>query len=364
MLDWCSGRLAYCVVLAGALPLPQILHLLGRELVQGQHRVAPALAGGLDVLELVAREGGVQAGQLDAGGVADGVGQDGVAALLLLDPVLEAVAQAALAGNVGGGGGPGGDELLHEPLGEHEAGAAVGKVARVRGIEAGLVRLAQVVGRGRVELAEQAEQRVPEEVDVALEEDEPLGLGVRRVGLVDHGQVLEAVELEAALRLLDRLALDVGLLLVDVGLEVEVVDLVALGQLGEDVEHAAVAQALLAVADDDEIGDAAGDGAQVGLGGGALAARDLEHDLDLVEQVRGEVLAVVELDAVGALGLERREEGLGLGPVHRLGIMGASRAAAGERVDEEDEQQRREEDSPWPPRETAAQHFEHVRGAS
>jgi hypothetical protein len=350
----------HCVVLARALPLPQVLHLLGLELVQREQRVAPALARRLDVLELVAREGRVQGGQLDARGVLDGVRQDGVAALLLLDPVLEAVAQAALAGHVERAGRLGRDQLLHEPLRQHEARAAIGKVAAV----AALVRLAQVVLRRRVELAEQAEQRVPEEVDIRFEEDEPLGLGLGRVRLVDHGQVLEAVELEAALRLLDRLALDVRALLVDVGLEIQVVDLVALGQLGQDVDDAAVAQAVLAVADDEQVGDAAGDGAEVRLGRRAVAARYLEYDLDLVEQVLGEVLAVVELDAVGALGLERREERLGLRLVHRLRVA-RPLLAARQRPDEEQQQHRGEEDPPWPPGEAAAQHFEHaavVRG--
>jgi len=354
VVDDC-GNETHGVEGARPLPLPQILHLLGLELVQREQGVAPALAGGLDVFELVAGEGGVQGGHVDARGILDGVRQHSVAAGLLLDPVLVAVAQATLAGDVLGGGCLGRDELLHQALGEHEASAAIGKVAAV----AALVRLAQVVRRGGVELAEQAEQRVPEEVDVRLEEDEPLGLGVRRVGLVDHGQVLEAVELEAALRLLDRLALGVGLLLLDVGLEVEVVDFVCLGQLGEDVDDVAVAQSLLAVADNDEVGDAARDGAEVGLGGGALARRDLEDDLDLVEQVLGEVLAVVELDAVCALGLERREEGLGLGLVHRRRVAWPRAAAVRQCVEEEEEQQRREEEAPWPASQAASQQLEH-----
>lgn len=115
------------------------------------------------------------------------------------------------------------------------------------------MRGAQVVRLGRVELAEQAEECVPEEVDVGLEEDVPLRLGAGDVGLVHHGQVLEAVELEAALRLLLGLALGVGFLVIDVGLEVKVADLVALGQLGQDIDHLSVAQALFGFADDDEV---------------------------------------------------------------------------------------------------------------
>ena len=180
------------------------------------------------------------------------------------------------------------------------------------------MRGSQVVWLGGVELAEQTEEGVPEQVDVRLEEDIPLGLGAGHVSFVDHGQVLEAVQLEAALRLLLRLALRVGLLVVDVGLEVEVVDFVALGQLGQDINDLAVPEALLGLADDDEVGDAARDGAEVGLVDARLAGSDLQDHLDLGQQGLGEVLAVVELDAVGALLLERREERLGLGPVDRL----------------------------------------------
>jgi hypothetical protein len=271
----------------------------------------------------------------------DGVGEDGIAAGLLLDPVLEAHTEAALAGDVGAAGRLGGDELLHQALGHDEASTTVGEPGAV----GAYVRGAKVVGDGGVVLAEQAEQRVPEKVDVRLEEDEPLGLGVGRIGAVDHGQVLEAVELEAALRLVDRLALDVGLVVLDVGLEVDVVGLVALGQVGEDVDDATVAQLLLAVADDDEVVDAARDGAEVGLVDGRLARGHLEHDLDMAEQVLGEVLAVVELDGIGGARLEGREEGLCLGRVHGVGLAGA---AVQQRVGEIEQQHAWNQEPPRP----------------
>jgi hypothetical protein len=331
----------YQVVLPGALPFPQLSHLIGGQLVQRQQRHTPAVAVGHNLVQPFAGEGGIERLELAARHVLDGVGQDGIATGLLLDPVLKAHAEAALAGDVGAAGRLGGDELLHQALGHDEARAAVGEPAAV----GALVRGAKVVGDGGVVLAEQAEQRVPEEVDVRLEEDEPLGLGVGCVGAVDHGQVLEAVELEAALRLVDRLALDVGLVVPDVGLEVDVVGLVALGQVGEDVDDAAVAQLLLAVADDDEVVDAARDGAQVGLVDGRLARGHLEHDLDMAEQVLGEVLAVVELDGIGGARLEGREEGLCLGRVHGMGLAGA---AVQQRVGEVKEEHAGNQEPPRP----------------
>lgn len=237
--------------------------------MQREHGHTPTVACCNDVLELVARKGRVECFELVPGRILDSVGQDSVAALFFLDPALEAHAEAVLSRYICRSGRLGGDQLLHEALGHDDAGAAIGKEAAL----GALVWRSQIMRLRSVELAEQAEQRVPDKVDVRLEEDEPLSARVRDIRLVDHGQVLEAVELEGALLLLDRLALGVGLLLLDIRLEVEVLGLVALGQLGEDVNHMTVSQALVAVADNQQVGDAAGNRAEMGLGLGRLAGR-------------------------------------------------------------------------------------------
>ncbi len=92
-------------------------------------------------------------------------------------------------------------------------------------------------------------------------------------------------------------------LLFNVCLKVEVVRFIALGQLGEYVDNMALAQALFAVADNDEVGDTTGDGVEIGFCFGRLTRGHLEHDLNFVEQLDGEILAIVEFNRVGGFGL-------------------------------------------------------------
>lgn len=319
--------------------------------MQRKQRHTPAITVGCDSSQLVAGKGGIQSLESVASKVLNSVGEDSIAARLFFDPALKPYAKTVFAGNLTGAGCLCWDQLLHQTVGHDDACAAVRKPAAL----AAFVWCAQVVWLGRIELTEQAEQRVPEEVDVRLKENVPLGVGLGHVRFVDHGQVLEAVELEAALRLLHRLALRVRLLVVDVCLEVEVVHFIALGELGQDVDDLTVAQPLLGLADDDEVCDAAGDGVEMRLVDGRLAGGDLEDDLHLVEEVLGEVLAVVELDAVRALLLKRREERLCLGLVHgRLRVWSSPL----ERVCEEEEDNDQEQDPSWAAGEAARQHVQ------
>lgn len=88
---------------------------------------------------------------------------------------------------------------------------------------------------------------------------------------------------------------------------------------------------------------------------GRLAGGDLEHDLDLAKEANGEVLAVVELDAVGALLLERREERLGLGLVDGLGRAGSPPP---ERVGEEEEDEYEDQNAPRAAGKATRQHVQ------
>lgn len=162
----------------------------------------------------------------------------------------------------------------------------------------------------RVELLQQPEERVPEEVDVRLQEHVPLGLGVHLVGLVDHGQELEPVQLPAG-RVLDAVAVIVHLLVLRVRLEVGVVDGVGWGEVGEHIRDLAVADLVGVVRDDEQIRDARCDGREVRTALLLLfqpRAR-LQHHLDRVQLADGEVGAEVGVERGRVL--ERGEEALG-----------------------------------------------------
>lgn len=243
-------------------------------------------------------------------------------------------------------------------MGDDDASATVGEPATV-GTGA---RGAEIVGLSGIELVEQAEEGVPEEVDVGLEEDVPLGLWVHGVGLVDHGQELEAVQPPSGLGVVDRVALGLGLLVLGVGLEVVVAFGVGEGQLGEDVDNLVLADLLLVVGDDEEVRYARGDGGEVCLQLGAVGGARLEDNLDVIELLRGEVLAEVGVEA--GLVLQRREEALGSGLVvdRRRGRWRWCGAAAGQGQDEEDEKETAEQHSRRPARKTQGQCCEDGHG--
>ena len=81
-------QVTYSIVWPCPLPSPQVFHLLGLELMQREHRDAPLVTCGRDILRLVACEGRVHGLELVSSSVLDGVGKHSVAALLLLDPLL------------------------------------------------------------------------------------------------------------------------------------------------------------------------------------------------------------------------------------------------------------------------------------
>ena len=285
------------------------------------------------------------------------MGKHGVSAAVLLDHLLVADGQLCLGGRGGAGFQLGGVDLLHEALRHDDARAAIGKPPAVGAGACG----AKVVGLSGIELIEQAEKGVPEEVDVGLEEDVPLGLWVHGVGLVDHGQELEAVQPPSGLGVVDRVALGLGLLVLGVGLEVVVAFGVGEGQLGQDVDDVVVAELLVVVGDDEQVRDARGDGGEVGLELGGVGGARLEDDLDVIELLRGEVLAEVGVEA--GLVLQRGEEALGGGlVVDGRGRRRRCGAAAGQGHDEEDEKETAEQHSRRPAREAQGQRCEDGHG--
>jgi hypothetical protein len=123
-----------------------------------------------------------------------------------------------------------------------------------------------------------------------------------------------------------------------------------------------VAYSLLAVANDDEVRDAARDGVEMCLGSRSLARRHLQHHLYLFQLRLGEVLAVVELNAVCALRLEGWEEGLRFRFMYWRGVARSRISPVGQCVYKEEQEQRWEKKSPWPATKAATQQFEHGVG--
>lgn len=195
-------------------------------------------------------------------------------------------------------------QLPHESSTEHESRASVCEVPAVGSV--GGVLSSHVVCFVRIQLVEEPEEGIPEEINIALEKNIPLGLWIDLVCFIHHGQKLEAVESPSLAPEVYGIALDMRLLMFQIDIEIRVIDGVRRRELGENIRYNMLSNLLFMVRYNKQVGDTTAHGSQMSFTLCVLAGPRLQHDLYILELVLREIGAEV-------CGVRRgREEGFRL----------------------------------------------------